>query len=81
MGVLTVTVVKATHLADEDLIGKTDPYVKLCKLFVQLRLNQYCVVYYRVMPCNAMPCCVDASNVRYPSNSMFVLTNRIDFFL
>mmetsp|Transcript_2142 Transcript_2142/g.4593 ORF Transcript_2142/g.4593 Transcript_2142/m.4593 type:complete len:134 (-) Transcript_2142:282-683(-) len=29
MGVLTVTVVKATGLADEDLIGKTDPYVKL----------------------------------------------------
>ena len=29
MGVLTVKLVKATHLADKDLAGKTDPYVKL----------------------------------------------------
>lgn len=29
MGVLTVKVVKASHLADKDLMGKTDPYVKL----------------------------------------------------
>jgi len=31
MGVLTVTVVKATNLADKDMLGKTDAYVKLGK--------------------------------------------------
>ena len=29
MGVLRVKLVKATHLADTDFIGKTDPYVKI----------------------------------------------------
>ena len=29
MGILKVRLVKATHLADKDLIGKTDPYVRL----------------------------------------------------
>jgi Ca2+-dependent lipid-binding protein len=28
MAVLTVTLNKVTNLADEDVIGKTDPYVK-----------------------------------------------------
>ena len=29
MGVLTVKVVKASNLRDEDFLGKTDPYVKI----------------------------------------------------
>ena len=29
MGVLTIRLIKASNLADEDMIGKTDPYVKL----------------------------------------------------
>jgi hypothetical protein len=28
MAILTVTLNKVTNLADEDLLGKTDPYVK-----------------------------------------------------
>jgi hypothetical protein len=28
MAILTVTLNKVTNLADEDVIGKTDPYVK-----------------------------------------------------
>jgi len=29
MGVLTVRLIKATNLCDQDLFGKTDPYVRI----------------------------------------------------
>ncbi len=29
MGVLTVKLIKASHLRDADFLGKTDPYVKI----------------------------------------------------
>ena len=44
MGVLTVKVVKASHLADKDLMGKTDPYVKLGTLY---RFVLFCSVPFR----------------------------------
>ena len=46
MGELKIVVVKATHLADKDLMGKTDPYVIL-------ELEQDNMVRFYVTSCDA----------------------------